>query len=61
MNTAINSSYYLVIMYMKLSNDKINIPYLPKMAEQIMIKFLIGNDYISKKKLNFENARATSS
>jgi hypothetical protein len=51
----------LVRRLTRLANDKIDIPYLPEMAEQIAIKFVIGLVVrAARKKLNFEKVRADS-
>lgn len=45
----------------RLANEKIDIPYLPEVAEHFAIKFVIGIVVRSaRKKLNFENVRRDS-
>lgn len=45
----------------KLANDKIDIPYIPEIAERFVIKFVIGIVVkAARKKFNFENVRAES-
>ncbi|WP_303919175.1 hypothetical protein [Draconibacterium sediminis] len=51
----------LVRRLTRLANDKIDIPYLPEMAEHIAIKFVIGMVVkAARKKLNFDDVRAKS-
>jgi hypothetical protein len=45
----------------RLANDKIDIPYLPEVAEHIAIKFVIGIVVkAARKRLNFNDVRARS-
>jgi polyhydroxyalkanoate synthesis regulator phasin len=51
----------LVRRLTKLANEKIDIPYLPEVAEHFAIKFVIGIVVrAAQKNLNFENARMDS-
>lgn len=51
----------LVRRLTRLANDKIDIPYLPEVAERIAIKFVIGMVVkAARKKLNFDEVRASS-
>jgi hypothetical protein len=51
----------LVRRLTKIANEKIDIPYIPEIAEQIAIKFVIGIVVkAARKKLNFEKVRAES-
>ncbi|WP_319481886.1 hypothetical protein [uncultured Draconibacterium sp.] len=51
----------LVRRLTRLANDKIDIPYLPEVAEHIAIKFVIGMVVkAARKKLNFDGVRAKS-
>ncbi|WP_321346354.1 hypothetical protein [uncultured Draconibacterium sp.] len=51
----------LVRRLTRLANDKIDIPYLPEVAEHFAIKFVIGMVVkAARKKLNFEDVRANS-
>ena len=51
----------LVRRLTRLANDKIDIPYLPEVAEHFAIKFVIGIVVKSaRKKLSFESVRADS-
>ncbi|MBN2636692.1 MAG: hypothetical protein JXR61_10515 [Prolixibacteraceae bacterium] len=45
----------------KLANDKIDIPYIPEIAEHFVIKFVIGIVVkAARKKFNFDSVRAES-
>lgn len=51
----------LVRRLTRLANDKIDIPYLPEVAEHFAIKFVIGMVVkAARKKLNFDDVRANS-
>ncbi|AHW60293.1 hypothetical protein SAMN05444285_1499 [Draconibacterium orientale] len=51
----------LVRRLTRLANDKIDIPYLPEVAEHIAIKFVIGIVVkAARKQLNFNDVRARS-
>jgi len=51
----------LVRRLTRLANDKIDIPYLPEVAEHFAIKFVIGMVVkAARKKLNFDGVRAKS-
>lgn len=51
----------LVRRLTRLANDKIDIPYLPEVAEHFAIKFVIGMVVkAARKKLNFDEVRANS-
>ncbi|WP_320113588.1 hypothetical protein [Draconibacterium orientale] len=51
----------LVRRLTRLANDKIDIPYLPEVAEHIAIKFVIGIVVkAARKRLNFNDVRARS-